>query len=51
MFALIAKHPSIPVKQFPALVEKCQDIGYPNVSRHRLPLRPDFVNRHKLLYQ
>ena len=26
------------------LCDKCQDIGYPDVSRHRLPLMPFFVS-------
>ncbi|ABQ27379.1 glycosyltransferase family 2 protein [Geotalea uraniireducens] len=30
------------------LTDKCQDIGYPDVSRHRLPLTPFFVSRHRL---
>ena len=29
-------------------VAKCQDIGYPDVSRHRLPLTPILVSGHRL---
>ena len=30
--------------RFYYLTDKCQDIGYPDVSRHRLPLMPFFVS-------
>ena len=36
------------VLELPVLTDKCQDIGYPDVSRHRLPLTPFFVSGHRL---
>jgi len=34
----------LPERVQEAISDKCQDIGYPDVSRHRLPLTPVFVS-------